>query len=74
MTVVSLHHSQKKSTLGWQKENSSEGIITISSHSITNDIHMRRYSSYVWHLKETLDVTPKLKWSIVRCAAPYSDI
>ena len=31
-------------------------------------------SSYVWHLKETLDVTPKLKWSIVRCAAPYSNI
>ena len=69
MTVVSLHQSHEKSTLGWQKENGSKGIITIESHSITNDI-----SSYVWHLKETLDVTPNLKWSVVRCATPYSNI
>ena len=31
-------------------------------------------SSYVWHLKKTLDVTPNLKWSIVRSATPYSNI
>ena len=43
MTAVSLHQSHKKSTLGWQKENGSKGIITIKSHSITNDIHMRRH-------------------------------
>ena len=43
MTVVSLHQSHKKSSLGWQKENGSKGIITITSHSITNDIHMRRH-------------------------------
>ena len=31
-------------------------------------------SSYVWHLKETLDVTLNLKWSVVRCATPYLNI
>ena len=31
-------------------------------------------SSYVWYLKETLDVTPNLKWSVVRCATPYTNI
>ena len=31
-------------------------------------------SSYVWHLKETLNETPNLKWSAVRCVAPYSNI
>ena len=29
--------------------------------------HEMTLSSYVWHLKETLDVTPNLKWSEVRC-------
>ena len=43
MTVVSLHQSHKNSTLGWQKENGSESIITIKSHSITNYNHMRRH-------------------------------
>ena len=33
--------------------------------------HEARLSSYVWHLKETLDVTPNLKWSVMRCAIPY---
>ena len=33
--------------------------------------HETTLSSYVWHLKETLDVTPNLKWSVVRCATPY---
>ena len=28
--------------------------------------HETSLSSYVWHLKETLDVTLKLKWSVVR--------
>ena len=32
------------------------------------------HSSYVWHLKETLDVTPNLKQSVVRCSTPYSSI
>ena len=31
-------------------------------------------SSYVWHMKETSDVTLNLKWSVVRCATPYSNI
>ena len=31
-------------------------------------------SSYVWHLKKTLDVIPNLKWSVVRCATCYSNI
>ena len=40
----------------------------------------KRYShgttlwSYLWHLKETLDVTPNLKRSVVRCATPHSNI
>ena len=33
----------QKFFLGWQKENRSEGIITIKIHSVTNDIHMRRH-------------------------------
>ena len=36
--------------------------------------HETTLSSYVWHLKETLDVTPNLKRSVVRCATPYSNI
>ena len=36
--------------------------------------HETTLSSYLWHLKETLDVTPSLKWSVVRCATPYSNI
>ena len=32
------------------------------------------FSSYVWHLEETLDVTPNLKWSVVRCTTPYSNV
>ena len=32
--------------------------------------HKVTLSSYVWYLKETLDVTPNLKWSVVRCATP----
>ena len=36
--------------------------------------HETLLSSYVWPLKETLDVTPSLKWSVVRCATPYSNI
>ena len=41
MTVASLHQRHEKSTLGWQKENGSKGIITIKSNSIKNNIHMR---------------------------------
>ena len=44
--------------------------ITIKSHSNTNDIHMTQHFQGFWHLKETLDVTPNLKWSVVRCATP----
>ena len=36
--------------------------------------HETTLSSYVWHLKETLDVTLNLKWSVVRCATPYLNI
>ena len=43
MTVMSLHQSHEKSTLGWQKENGSKGILIIKSYLITNDIHIRRH-------------------------------
>ena len=36
--------------------------------------HETTLSSYVWHLKETLDVTPNLKWSVVRCTTCCSNI
>ena len=36
--------------------------------------HVATLSSFVWHLKETLDVNPNLKWSVVRCATSYSNI
>ena len=32
--------------------------------------HETTLSSYVCHLKETLDVTANLKWSVVRCTTP----
>ena len=34
--------------------------------------HEKTLLSYVWHLKETLDVTPNLKWSVVRRTAETS--
>ena len=36
--------------------------------------HETTFSCYVQHLKETLDVTLHLKWSVVRCTTPYSNI
>ena len=36
--------------------------------------HEATLSGYVWHLKETLDVTSNLEWSVVRCATPYSNL
>ena len=36
--------------------------------------HETTLSGYVCHLKETLDLTSNLKWSVVRCATPYSNI
>ena len=62
----------KKSTLGWQKQKGSKGMTTIKSRSITKDIHMKR--PCVWHLKETLDVNPNLKCSVMRSATPYPNI
>ena len=32
------------------------------------------FLSYVWHLKKILDEAPDLKWSVVRCVTPYSNI
>ena len=31
-------------------------------------------SSYRWHLKSVSSDTPNLKWSVLRCIPPYSDI
>ena len=31
-------------------------------------------SSYMWHLKSVSSETPNLKWSILRCVPPYSNI
>ena len=36
--------------------------------------HETTFSSYVWHLKETLDVISNVQWSVVRSAKPYSNI
>ena len=36
--------------------------------------HETTLSSYVWQLKEYLNVTPSIKCSVVRCATPYSII
>ena len=36
--------------------------------------HETTLSSYVWHLKETFDVSPNLKCSVVRWATPNSNI
>ena len=36
--------------------------------------HETTLSSYVWHLKETLDPTPNLKCSVVRCPTRSSNI
>ena len=31
-------------------------------------------SSYMWRLKSVLKETPDLKWSVLRCVPPYSNI
>ena len=31
-------------------------------------------SSYMWHLKSVLSETPNLKWSVLRCVPPHSNI
>ena len=31
-------------------------------------------SSYMWHLKSVSSKTPNLKWSVLRCVPPYSNI
>ena len=36
--------------------------------------HETTLSSYVRYLKESLDVTPNLKWSVVTCATTYAYI
>ena len=36
--------------------------------------HETTLSTFVWHLKDTLNETPKLEWSVVRCATPYSNV
>ena len=30
--------------------------------------------SYIWHLKRVSSETPNLKWSVLRCVLPYSNI
>ena len=51
-----------------------------SYHNHKKSFNHKRYlyetalSSYVWHLKETLDVPSNLKWSVARCATPCSNI
>ena len=37
-------------------------------------LHETTLSRYMWHLKETLYITPNLKWSAVMCVTPYSNI
>ena len=57
-----------------------EGKWKKSYYNHKNSFNHKRYShettlsSYVWHLNETLDINPNLKWSVVRCATPYSNI
>ena len=36
--------------------------------------HKTTLSSHIWHVKKTLDVTPNLKWSVVRYPTRYSNI
>ena len=48
--------------------------INICKYKYTRYSHEKPLSSYAWHLKELLDLTPKLKWSVVRGATPYLNI
>ena len=43
VTVVPLHQSHEKFSLGWQKENGRKSITNIKIHSTTNNIHTRRH-------------------------------
>ena len=52
-----------------------KGIITIKeSFNHKRHSHETTLSNYVWYLKEALDVTPKLKWSVKSCSTPYLNI
>ena len=45
-----------------------------NSYNRKRNFHEATSSGYVWHLKETLDVTPNLKCLVVRSATSYSNI
>ena len=36
--------------------------------------HETTFSSYIWHLESVSSETPNLKWSVLRCVPPYSNI
>ena len=57
--------------LDLQKENGRAVSLTTSYHLNTKDIPL---SSYMWHLKSVSSEAPNLKWSVMRCVPPYSDI
>ena len=74
MSFVSLHQTHEIFYFGlvegkWKKRYYNH------KSSLNHKRHSQeaRLSSYVWHLKETLDVTPNLKRSLVRCATPDSN-
>ena len=56
-----------------------EQISFITKISLLSLKH-KRYSnkaiflSYKWHLKKVSGETPNLKWSVLRCVPPYSNI
>ena len=48
--------------------------ITASCHLNTRYSNKSTLSSYMWHLKSVSSETRHLKWSVLRCVPPYSNI
>ena len=65
----------KNVILDLQRENGTAISIGTSYHLIKRYCNNRTtLSSYMWHLKRVSSETPNLKWSVLRCVPPYSNI
>ena len=73
----SCHFTRTTKNLLWVgRKKMKEKVLYIYQKSFNHKrySHKTTLSSYACHLKETLDVTSNLKWSVSRCATPLSNV
>ena len=74
---LSCHFTRATKSLLWVGRSKMEEEIYYNHKKSFNHKRYSRattLSSCVWHLKENLDVTLNLKWSVMRCATHYSNM